>query len=138
MTTPLAAVSQDIALHCDDEQGRPMAFIASFSYTDADPYAVSITFHLPHGDVPWVLSRSLLTDGLAAPSGEGDIRLWPSHDEEGCATVRMAFYSPEGLLYAAARRRELTGFLVRTWERVPVGTERSQLDLDSLVSSLLG
>ena len=86
MPQPLAhAVTADIALHCDDEAGRPMAFIATFSYDAADPYAVRVTFHVPAGDVPWVISRNLLLRGLCEPAGEGDIRLRPGAAATGPA-----------------------------------------------------
>lgn len=138
MTPPLApAVQQDIALHCDDELGRPMAFIATFHYDDRDPYAVGITFHIPAGEVPWVVARSLLQHGLTEPCGTGDIRLWPWLDEDGHAMVKMAFHSPEGRLQVEVRSRDLITFLARTWELVPAGAEGRQFDLDDLVASLL-
>lgn len=134
--TPAPAVIQDIALHCDDEHGRPMAFIATFHYSDLDPYAVGITFHIPAGEVPWVVARSLLRRGLSEPAGDGDIRLWPALDE-GRGMVRMAFHSPEGRLQVGVRSSDLLSFLTRTWELVPVGAEPEQFDLDELVASLL-
>ncbi len=138
MTSPHApAVIQDIALHCDDELGRPMAFIATFAYDELDPYAVAITFHVPAGDVPWVVARSLLQQGLTDPAGAGDIRLWPAVDDDGSALVRMAFHSPEGRLQVAVRSRELLAFLCHTWCLVRSGAEPEQFDLDELVSSLL-
>ena len=138
MTPPQApTVVQDIALHCDDQLGRPMAFIATFAYAELDPYAVAITFHVPAGEVPWVVARSLLHQGLTEPVGAGDIRLWPAIDEDHRAVVRMAFHSPEGRLQVAVRSRELLEFLARTWSLVPAGTEGQQFDLDDLVSSLL-
>ena len=136
MTQPLApAVTADIALHCDDELGRPMAFIATFSYDATDPYAVQVTFHVPAGDVPWVVARSLLVRGLGEPAGDGDIRLQPGLDEEGRAIVRMDFHSPEGRLRVEARTGDLLGFLGRTWISVRPGEET--LDVDDLLASLL-
>ncbi len=133
---PLApAVTADIALHCDDEQGRPMAFIATFSYDAADPYAVTVTFHVPAGDVPWVVARSLLVRGLAQPAGDGDIRLRPGLDEDGRAVVRMDFHSPEGRLKVEVRTGELLGFLGRTWLTVRPGEE--SVDVDDLIHALL-
>ncbi|MBC7630743.1 MAG: SsgA family sporulation/cell division regulator [Flavobacterium sp.] len=114
-----------------------MAFIATFHYDDLDPYAVGITFHIPDGEVPWVVARSLLRCGLTEPAGDGDIRLWPALDENGCAIVWMTFHSPEGRLRVAVRSGELLSFLTRTWELVPVGAEPHQFDLDELVAALL-
>ena len=130
-------LTQSIALHCLDELGRPMAFMASFGYHPDDPYAVWLTFHIPAGDVRWAVARSLLVRGLTEPAGEGDIRLWPSIDEEGRAVVTMDFHSPEGRLITSARTAELHEFLARTWEAVPLGSESARVDLDLLADSLL-
>lgn len=136
MPQPLApAVTADIALHCDDELGRPMAFIATFAYDVVDPYAVQVIFHVPAGDVPWVVARSLLTRGLGEPTGEGDIRLRPGLDEDGRAVVRMDFHSPEGRLKVEVRSAELLSFLSRTWITVRPGQEA--VDLDDLLADLL-
>ncbi|WP_139978622.1 SsgA family sporulation/cell division regulator [Nocardioides litoris] len=136
MSQPLApAVTADIALHCDDEHGRPMAFIATFCYDVADPYAVQVTFHVPAGDIPWVVSRSLLVRGLGEPCGDGDIRLRPGLDEDGRAVVRMDFHSPEGRLQVEVRTGELLGFLGRTWIAVRPGEE--SVDIDDFLTGLL-
>lgn len=136
MPQPLApAVTADIALHCDDELGRPMAFIATFSYDVDDPYAVRVTFHVPAGDVPWVVARSLLTRGLGEPAGDGDIRLRPGLDEDHRAVVRMDFHSPEGRLLVEVRSGDLLAFLARTWMSVRPGEEH--IDVDLLLTGLL-
>ncbi len=137
MPQPLApAVTADIALHCDDELGRPMAFIATFSYEADDPYAVGVTFHVPAGDVPWVIARSLLVRGMGEPAWEGDIRLRPALDDEGRAVVVMDFHSPEGRLQVEVRTADLLAFLGRTWVAVRPGEE--QIDLSGFLTELLG
>lgn len=137
MAHPVAPpLTQDIALHCDDERGRPMAFIATFDFHEHDPYAVGVTFHVPAGDVPWVMSRELLHRGLTEPTGDGDIRLAPGIDEDGHAMVRMTFHSAEGLLRVAARSADVATFLARSWVVVPAGCEAELVDLESMVESL--
>ncbi|MGA8845830.1 MAG: SsgA family sporulation/cell division regulator [Nocardioides sp.] len=137
MAHPVApALTQDIALHCDDDRGRPMAFMATFGYCESDPYAVGLTFHVPAGEVPWVMDRGLLRQGLTEPAGDGDIRLAPGIDEDGHAVVRMVFHSPEGRLRVAARSAEVLQFLIRTWDLVTPGYEPEPLDLDSWIESL--
>ena len=131
------AVTQDIALHCLDEIGRPMAFMASFDYDASDPYAVWLTFHVPAGDVEWTVARSLLVEGLTGPVGEGDVRMCPAQDEDGHAMVRMDFHSPEGRLVTQARADHLQHFLDHTRDAVPAGAEAALVDLDRLVESLL-
>lgn len=137
MAHPAApTLTQDIALHCDDERGRPMAFMATFAYDEHDPYAVGVTFHVPAGDVPWVIGRCLIHQGLTSPIGDGDVRFAPGIDENGQAVVRMTFHSPEGRLRVAAQTADLLQFLVRTWLLVPTGGEAMLLDLDSMVETL--
>ncbi|GAA4699168.1 SsgA family sporulation/cell division regulator [Nocardioides nanhaiensis] len=131
-------VSQDIALHCLDELGRPMSFIASFGYDAGDPYAVWLTFHVPAGEIEWAMARTLLLRGLTQPAGEGDIRLAPAVDEDGHAVVRMDFHSPEGRLVTEARTADLFAFLSSTWRAVPPGSEASRVDVDDLVERLRG
>lgn len=124
----------DIALHCEDQLGRPMAFMATFGYQSADPYAVRITFHLPAGDIPWLVARGLLARGMTEPVGEGDVRLHPALDEEGHAVTVVVFHSPAGRLRVEVRSSELREFLDGTEELVTLGEE--SVDLDDLVASL--
>ena len=129
-------LTQDIALHCDDELGRPMAFMATFDYCESDPYAVGVTFHVPAGDVPWMMARGLLHQGLIGPVGEGDIRLAPGIDEDGHTVVQMTFHSPEGRLKVAVRTADVLQLLTRTWQLVPAGAETPLRDLDSWIETL--
>ncbi len=135
-TAPI--VSQDITLHCPDDGGQEIAFVASLGYRAEDPYAVWLTFHIPGGDVSWAVSRSLLLKGLSEPAGDGDIRLRPGLDGEGHAITILDFRSPNGSLSTRARTVALRTFLDRTWLVVPPGDEAEQLDLDALVGALLG
>ncbi|WP_193611829.1 SsgA family sporulation/cell division regulator [Nocardioides lijunqiniae] len=138
MTQPVSpAVSQDITLRCLDERGADVVFVASFGYRSDDPYAVWLTFHIPGGDVSWAVARSLVVQGLTEPAGDGDIRLWPSIDDEGRAVVVFDFHSPSGRLLTQARTSELHTFLAQTRDAVPFGQEAGLLDLDGLVHDLL-
>ena len=138
MTQPVTpTVSQDITLQCLDERGVDVVFIASFGYLPDDPYAVWLTFHIPGGDVSWAVARSLIVQGLTEPAGDGDIRLWPSIDEEGRAVVVFDFHSPSGRLLTQARTAELHTFLSQTRAAVPFGDEEGRLDIDGLVHALL-
>ena len=132
------ALSHDISLACVDPWGRHVAVPTTLGYRSEDPYAVSLTFHSGSGDVEWVVSRTLLLQGLAAPAGEGDVRVFPSIDEDARAVAVLDFCSPDGRLVAQADSHELQSFLARTFASVPVGTESEHLDLDGLVEALLG
>jgi hypothetical protein len=131
------AVTQEIALQCEDDLGRPLIFISSFAYDPQDPYAVRLTFHIAGGDVHWVLARCLLARGIDEPAGEGDVCLRPDLDRDGRAVVSMDFHSPEGRLVVEARTSDVYQFLARTHAAVPPGTEGDNVDLDELVEELL-
>lgn len=130
-------LTQEIALHCQDEQGRPMSFMASFGYSPDDPYAVWLTFHVPTCAPTWAVARSLLWRGLSDPVGHGNVRLRPNTDEYGRPCVEMVFLTRAGRLTVAVRSSELRAFLEETWDAVSAGMEHEQVDLDDLVVALL-
>ena len=130
-------LTQDINLACVDPWGRSVDVPTTLGYHAEDPFAVSLTFHAGSGDVSWVVARTLLLQGLAAPAGEGDVKVYPSIDEDARAVAILDFCSPDGRLVAQADSRELQGFLARTFSAVPVGTESQHLDMDGLIANLL-
>jgi hypothetical protein len=130
-------LSQEIVLSCLDPWGRAVDVPTTLSYRADDPYAVALVFHSATADVQWVVSRTLLLQGLAAPSGDGDVRAYPSIDEDGSAVAILDFCSPDGQLTARADSRALQAFLARTFEMVPLGTEGKRLDMDGLIAAIL-
>jgi hypothetical protein len=135
-TTP--ALFQDVTLACVDPWGRQVEVPTTLSYHQNDPYAVTLTFHSATGDVEWIVARTLLLQGLAAPAGEGDVKVFPSIDDDARAVAVLDFSSPDGRLVTQTSTYELQAFLARTFAVVPVGTESDYLDLDRLVGNLLG
>lgn len=131
-------LSQDIILACVDPWGRNVEVPTTLGYRADDPYAVSLTFHSNAGDVEWIVARALLLQGLAAPAGEGDVKVYPSIDDHAQAVAVLDFCSPDGRLVAQAPTHELQTFLARTFAAVPVGTESQYLDVDALIAELLG
>jgi len=134
-TTPV--LSQDITLACVDPWGRNVDVPTTLGYRKNDPYAVTLTFHSNAGDVEWIVARTLLLQGLASPTGDGDVRVYPSIDDNARAVAVLDFSSPDGRLVAQACTHELQSFLARTFAVVPVGTESEHLDLDGLITQLL-
>ena len=128
--------AQDVTLQILDAWGRNVDLMASFGYDASDPWAVWITFRTGGDPVRWAVGRDLLLRGLTDPSGEGDVQLFPSVDENGRAAVVMELCSPDGRLVTQMRTSDLYGFLSRTLAIVPLGAER--IDLDLLVESLVG
>ncbi|MFE2552893.1 SsgA family sporulation/cell division regulator [Streptomyces sp. NPDC059355] len=83
-------------------------------FAPAEPLAVRIVF--PAGLSPegteneWVFPRALLEAGLQAPTGTGDVRVWP------CGRVQavVEFHSPEGVAVIQFDIAALRRFLRRT------------------------
>lgn len=81
----------------------------------AEPLAVRVVFPAelsPEGaDNEWVFPRALLEAGLQAPTGTGDVRVWP------CGRVQavVEFHSPEGVAVIQFDIAALRRFLRRTY-----------------------
>ncbi|MCM1973399.1 MULTISPECIES: SsgA family sporulation/cell division regulator [Streptomyces] len=75
---------------------------------DLDPRAVR--FGLP-GAHEWTCDRSLLEQGLRAPAGSGEIRVWP------CGRVQavVEFHSAQGVSVVQFESKALLRFLRRTY-----------------------
>ena len=131
-------LSRGIMLTCVDPWGRSVDVPTTLTYRVEDPYAVSFVFHSSTDDVEWVVSRTLLHQGLAGPCGDGDVRVYPSVDEDAGAVTILDFCSPDGRLVAQTDSLTLQAFLTRTFQLVPAGTENERLDMDGLIAALLG
>lgn len=109
---------------------RMQSIPATLHYDRSDPFAVRMTFPAPATlegvDVCWTFSRELLTAGLQAPEGFGDVRVRPY----GYDRTVLEFHAPEGTAVVHVRSGEIRRFLRDTDELVPVGLEHLQLDLD--------
>jgi hypothetical protein len=75
---------------------------------DADPRSVRVG--LP-GTHEWTFSRSLLEQGLRAPAGQGDVRVWP------CGRVQavVELHSAQGVSVVQFESKALLRFLRRTY-----------------------
>ncbi|WP_328871940.1 SsgA family sporulation/cell division regulator [Streptomyces sp. NBC_00287] len=75
---------------------------------DRDPRAVR--FGLP-GAHEWTCDRALLEQGLRAPAGSGEIRVWP------CGRVQavVEFHSDHGVSVVQFETKSLLRFLRRTY-----------------------
>ncbi|MFD0270497.1 SsgA family sporulation/cell division regulator [Streptomyces sp. NPDC127106] len=84
-------------------------------FAPAEPLAVRIVFPAglsPEGtDNEWVFPRALLEAGLQAPSGTGDVRVWPC----GRVQVVVEFHSPEGVAVIQFDSAALRRFLRRAY-----------------------
>ncbi|CAL9457792.1 hypothetical protein SUDANB120_02574 [Streptomyces sp. enrichment culture] len=93
-------------------------------YAPAEPLAVRIVFPAglsPEGtDNEWVLPRALLESGLQAPTGTGDVRVWP------CGRVQavVELHSPEGVAVIQFDIAALRRFLRRAAASAPAAATR--------------
>ncbi|MEV0175713.1 SsgA family sporulation/cell division regulator [Streptomyces sp. NPDC050803] len=75
---------------------------------ERDPRAVRVGLPGPH---EWTFSRDLLEQGLRAPAGSGDVRVWP------CGRVQavVEFHSAQGVSVVQFESKALLRFLRRTY-----------------------
>jgi len=110
---------------------------ATLQYDREDPFAVRVAFPpaatLEGTDVSWAFSRELLTAGIDAPAGVGDVRVRPY----GYDRTVLEFHAPEGIAMVHIRTGELRRFLERAQDLVPAGREHLYLDLDHNLAELL-
>ncbi|MBC9727288.1 SsgA family sporulation/cell division regulator [Streptomyces sp. TRM68367] len=77
---------------------------------EADPRSVRVGLPGPLAH-EWTFSRSLLEQGLRAPAGSGEVRVWP------CGRVQavVEFHSAQGVSVVQFETKALLRFLRRTY-----------------------
>ncbi|MEU8434281.1 SsgA family sporulation/cell division regulator [Streptomyces sp. NPDC029216] len=109
-----AAVEERVSARVITDDPLYRAIPVALRFTPAEPLAVRIVFPAelsPEGtDNEWVFPRALLEAGLLAPTGTGDVRVWP------CGRVQavVEFHSPEGVAVIQFDSAVLRRFLRRT------------------------
>ncbi|HSJ20378.1 MAG TPA: SsgA family sporulation/cell division regulator [Nocardioidaceae bacterium] len=116
---------------------QPTLVEAELRYDPADPYAVAVAF-LSHGtEVLWVFARDLLIRGVSEPTGDGDVQVFPSLDDDGRAEVGLMLRSPAGQTLMKVPARDVMGFLARSTRSVWPGTESDHLSADKAIAAIL-
>lgn len=140
MTPRTSSVSIDLQLHLVVPGAASLPVRAGLQYDVTDPYAVHVAFHTgssPDGEiVEWTFARQLLTDGVTAPVGEGDVQAWPSASA-GLPVVCLSLSSPSGKALFEIPLPELVDFLGQTYAAVPTGAESQYVDVDAELALLL-
>jgi len=137
MSTTPDLVSAEIEMRLVVDGGPSLPVRADVSYDQNDPYAAKIAFHTGAADiVEWTFARSLLTDGVTQPAGDGDVQVWPSMSN-GQPTVCLSLTSPSGRALFEAPLPDLVQFLTRTYALVPTGGESDFVDVESELALLL-
>lgn len=130
-------VTAELGLMLVTPQHPSVPLVASLYYSGDDPYAVRMAFHVETGEpVEWIFARDLLAEGMTGPSGEGDIRVWPSTDE-GQPLLNVVLSSPFGHAHFEVPRPAMAEFLRRTYEAIPAGHEGDFFDFGGELDNLL-
>jgi hypothetical protein len=138
MSTRPEMVRTEIELRLVVADGPDRPVHADLSYSPADPYAVRVAFHTGGSEtVEWTFARSLLTDGVTHPVGDGDVQAWPANDNDGNPMVCLSLSSPSGRALFEAPLTRVVEFLTETYALVPTGCESEFVDVDSELSTLL-
>ena len=115
----------------------PVPVDGELRYDAADPYAVTVSFSVPRGEVVWQFGRDLLMRGVHRPAGEGDVQVSPSLNADGHAVVALELSSPNGRALVLAPARDVLDFLAHTTLAVWPGTESEHLRVDDTIAALL-
>lgn len=134
--TAVPTVTTDLVVDLVVPGGPPLPVTSQFSYSTADPYAVTLRF-LVEGDqwVTWIFARELIEHGVTSPVGEGDVQIWPG-DRDGARCVFLHTRSPHGAATFMLPLTVIVEFLLNTFAAVPSGTESDFLDLDAEIAEL--
>jgi hypothetical protein len=136
MSTSPDMVTSAIELRLIVVDGPDRAVHADLTYSLSDPYAVQVAFHTGGPEVvEWTFARSLLTDGVTHPVGDGDVQVWPASNA-GQPTVCLSLSSPAGRALFEASLNGVVEFLTETYAVVPTGCESEFVDVDAELTSL--
>jgi hypothetical protein len=138
MSTRPDMVSTEIELRLVVADGPDRPVHADLSYAPSDPYAVQVAFHTGSTEiVEWTFARSLLTDGVTHPVGDGDVQVWPANATSGSPMVCLSLSSPSGRALFEAPLTRVVEFLTKTYALVPTGCESEFVDVGAELASIL-
>ena len=116
------------------------ALDAELRYDPTDPFAVSLAIGTECGEpVVWTFARDLLSAGIGAPQGEGDITIEPDFATDLDTDERMLriTLATDCLATMLTPSANVVEFLVETFTAVPTGSELDRVDLDAEIAALL-
>jgi hypothetical protein len=132
MTAPDVEHTITLRLVVSDADAVPLA--VRCQYRRSSPLAVSLVFASDGREVDWIFARELLSAGLEAPAGDGDVHVWPS----AAGGVLFSLTSPDGQAVLQGSTAELRAFLADAYAVVPPGCERLEESLDAALAEILG
>jgi len=111
--------------------GQPAPVVTRWSYSAADPFAVTLGVRGRRNRfVEWLVARDLVIESLTGPAGCGDVRMGPQH-VDGYDIVEIEIRSTDGRAVLEVDRDLLQQFVEASVALVPVGAEGSRMDLDA-------
>ncbi|MGW4031461.1 SsgA family sporulation/cell division regulator [Streptomyces sp. NPDC004838] len=130
-------VEQSVPAHLISAAPQTTPIPVCFTYNAVDPLAVHMVFpasaSLSGTGATWTFARALLDSGLRAPSGSGDVHLWPC----GGAQTMVELRSPEGVALLRFTTARLRHFLLHSYALVPAELESRVIDIDGGLAALL-
>jgi len=130
-----STITAELGIRLVVPQQTVVPLLASLHYTTADPYAVSVAFHVGLDEpVEWIFARELLSKGMEGKAGLGDVRVWPSRS---AGVLEIELSSPFGEAHFEAPVAEVADFLRRTYRLVPAGQEDRHVDVEDELAALL-
>lgn len=132
-----ADVAVDVTMYCRDLDGHCYELDAVLGYARTDAFAVTMTFGDVDPHVTWTFGRDLLMRGITHPTGEGDVRICPSLNDDGISIVQIELCSPDGHLLLETRTDDITHFIGRTVDVCAPGVEAEHIDVDQMIAQLL-
>ncbi len=116
--------------------GQPAPVVTRWSYSTADPFAVTLAVRTRHNRwVEWLLARDLVVESLAGPAGFGDIRMSPQL-VHGYDIVEIEIRSTSGRAVLEVDRDLLGHFVESTIAMVALGDEENWVDLDIEIAKI--
>ena len=140
MTPRPVTVTTELQLHLVVPGTPALPVRAGLSYDASDPYAITVAFHTGTGTgsdtVEWTFARQLISDGVTAPVGAGDVKVWPA-SRDGDHVVCLSLSSPSGKALFEVPVQELSEFIAMTYAAVATDTESEHVDVDAELALLL-
>jgi hypothetical protein len=139
-TTRLAVQSfqQSLVVALRSDEGSIVSVPSELGYDSANPYALTVSFHLDHGPVVvWTFARDLLSGGLTEPTGDGDVHVWPCLDNEGLAVLCVELCTPHGDALVELRTTDAVRFVDASHALVAPGEESPHVDVEAMVEAIL-
>lgn len=116
--------------------GQPAPVVTRWTYTAADPFAITIAIRTRHDRwVEWLVARDLVVESLSRPVGCGDIRMRP-REVQGYDIVEIEIHSTDGRAVLEVDRELLGHFVESSMEIVVLGDESTWIDLDEEIAKI--